>query len=98
MHISYQGKVGPWKSIESSIYHQKSPKLGLFHPKTCEIAIARRTAEKRTHPCTHACTSHARVRIRFFNSQFVIFVYDFNMYLNLNNEKKELLIKHEEKI
>ena len=26
------------------------------------------------------------------------FLYDFNMYLNLNNEKKELLIKHEEKI
>ena len=40
MHLipfqAQSNKVGPWNSIESSLYCQKSPKLGLFYPKTCK--------------------------------------------------------------
>ena len=36
---------------------KKGPKLGIFYPKTCEIAIALCTPEKRPHARTHiACT------------------------------------------
>jgi hypothetical protein len=73
MRNRYQGKVGPWKNIESSLYHQKqSPKLGFLYPKTCEIAIARRTPEKQPH----ARTSHTCERARtcaYLISQLTVF-------------------------
>ena len=40
---------------------KKSPKLGLFYPKTCEIVIAHRTHKLRPH----ARTSHARFESLF---------------------------------
>ena len=48
-------------SIESSFYYQKSPKLGLFYPKTCEIAIARRTPKKLPHARTFQKPLHTHI-------------------------------------
>ena len=63
MHLipfqAQSNKVGPWNSIESSLYCQKSPKLGLFYPKTYE-----KRAKLRSHIThikngrTHAHRTH----------------------------------------
>ena len=81
MHLipfqAQSNKVGPWNSIESSLYCQKSHKLGLFYPKTCEkraklqshVAHMKngRTHAHRTHTLkafSHAHRTRANVRAR----------------------------------
>ena len=81
MHLipfqAQSNKVGPWNSIESSLYCQKSPKLGLFYPKTCEKRAKLRsqvthtkngrTHAHRTHTLqafSHAHRTRSRVRAR----------------------------------
>ena len=82
---------------------KRSPKLGLFYPKTCEIAIERRTPEKRPHAhCTHVSKafSHThrtrvRVRILFRNSQFgkwlrnggISKIFFFHLHFQVRNSK-----------
>ena len=70
----------------------KSAKFCLLCPKTCEIAIASRTHEKRLHAHrTHilkvilqACV---RVRIYFRNSQFAIYLCTYIKVYFLNEAK-----------